>query len=364
MARKTLIAFALTLAATANAAPLPLADDIPAGKDGVMTYIGKESKTTAPLALTLDPEGGETVAIIPQGGEVTVLLHDGKGHTLVANHFHLTGWAQPASSAENNDDFPALEKSKIQDKDDRLMYIYLRYLPALGKATQGEYYLGDDGTPRQPPPPASKPGEPSPFYIYYDHLLETALKAGGNTFHVDCQKYTYDGLVPYCDFLPGGSQHKNAASLTGRDFYIPGNGYVYTNFDDSGSSHYNKRQKWELDGKDFKEIKQPYYFLGIHSAYEGMQSTADGLDKKATLTLTDASDKQVATLKAGDKITVVLADARYDCPADARIGSEDYPICQKARVLVKTADGTLGWLIVDFGGDDHPSIDGLHPLAG
>ena len=31
---------------------------------------------------------------------------------------------------------------------------------------------------------------------------------------------------------------------------------------------------------------------------------------------------------------------------------------------VKTADGTLGWLIVDFGGDNHPSIDGLHPLAG
>ena len=179
MSRKTLIALALTLAATANAAPLPLADNIPAGKDGVMTYIGKESKTTAPLALTLDPEGGETVATIPQGGKATVLLHDGKGHTLVANHFGLTGWAQPASSAENNDDFPALKESKIQDKNDKFMYINLRYLPALGKATQGEYYLGDDDTPRQPPPPASKPGEASPFYIYYDHLLETALKAGG-----------------------------------------------------------------------------------------------------------------------------------------------------------------------------------------
>ena len=179
MARKTLIALALTLAATANAAPLPLADNIPASKDDVMTYIGKESKTTAPLVLTLDPEGGETVATIPQGGKATVLLHDGKGHTLVTNHFGLTGWAQPASSAENNDDFPALKESKIQDKNDKFMYINLRYLPALGKAAQGEYYLGDDDTLRQPPPPASKPGEASPFYIYYDHLLETALKAGG-----------------------------------------------------------------------------------------------------------------------------------------------------------------------------------------
>ena len=365
MSRKTLIALALTLAATANAAPLPLADNIPASKDDVMTYIGKESKTTAPLVLTLDPEGGETVATIPQGGKATVLLHDGKGHTLVTNHFGLTGWAQPASSAENNDDFPALEKSKIQDKDDRLMYIYLRYLPALGKATQGEYYLGDDDTLRQPPPPASKPGEASPFYIYYDHLLETALKAGGDTYHVDCQKYNNDGLESYCRFLPGGKQDKNAASLAGRDYYIPGNGYVYTDYDDSGSSHYRKRQKWELDGKDFKEIKQPYHYLGINSAYEGMnQSTADELDKKATLTLTDASGQKVATLKAGEKITVVLADARYDCPANARIGDKDDPICNETRLLVKTADGTLGWLIVDFGGDNYPSIDGLHPLAG
>ena len=190
-------------------------------------------------------------------------------------------------------------------------------------------------------------------------------KRGGDTYHVDCQKYNNDGLESYCRFLPGGKQDQNAASLAGRDYYIPGNGYVYTDYDDSGSSHYRKRQKWELDGKDFKEIKQPYHYLGIDSVYEGMnQSTADELDKKATLTLTDASGQKVATLKAGDKITVVLADARYDCPANARIGDKDDPICNETRLLVKTADGTLGWLIVDFGGDNHPSIGGLHPLAG
>ena len=144
MSRKTLIALALTLAATANAAPLPLADDVPAGKDGVMTYIGKESKTTAPLALTLDPEGGETVATIPQGGKATVLLHDGKGHTLVANHFGLTGWAQPASSAENNDDFPALEKSELREKGSDPIFS-LHYLPALGKTMHGTYNKNDEG---------------------------------------------------------------------------------------------------------------------------------------------------------------------------------------------------------------------------
>ena len=356
MARKTLIVLALTLAATANAAPLPLANDIPAGKDGVMTYIGKESKTTAPLALTLDPEGGETVATIPQGGKATVLLHDGKGHTLVANHFGLTGWAQPASSAENNDDFPALEKSELREKGSDPIFS-LHYLPALGKTMHGTYNKNDEGQ-LVPYDPKAENSD-----LTYDHLLDTALKAGGETYHVYCSTGMSDDYG--CDFLSEGSNLDNIVGIAGQDFYIPGNGYVYTDFDDSGSSHYRKRQKWELDGKDFKEIKQPYHYLGINRAYEGMnQSTADGLDKKATLTLTDASGQKVATLKAGDKITVVLADARYDCPANALIGEKNDPICNETRLLVKTADGTLGWLIVDFDGDNHPSIDGLHPLAG
>ena len=322
MARKTLIVLALTLAATANAAPLPLANDIPAGKDGVMTHIGKESKTTAPLALTLDPEGGETVATIPQGGKATVLLHDGKGHTLVTNHFGLTGWAQPASSAENNDDFPALEKSELREKGGDPIFS-LHYLPALGKTMHGTYNKNDEGqlVPYDPKVENSD--------LTYDHLLDTALKAGGETYHVYCSTGMSDDYG--CDFLSEGSNLDNIVGIAGQDFYIPGNGYVYTDFDDSGISHYRKRQKWELDGKDVKEIKQPYHYLGI---------------------------------KAGDKITVVLADARYDCPANARIGDKNDPICNETRLLVKTADGTLGWLIVDFDGDNHPSIDGLHPLAG
>ena len=93
MIRKPLTLALILATTTAAAAPLPLADNLPAGKDGTLSYIGKESKTTAPLALTLKPESGATVAIIPQGGKVTALISDGKGHTLVANHFGLTGWA-------------------------------------------------------------------------------------------------------------------------------------------------------------------------------------------------------------------------------------------------------------------------------
>ena len=356
MARKTLIVLALTLAATANAAPLPLANDIPAGKDGVMTYIGKESKTTAPLALTLDPEGGETVATIPQGGKATVLLHDGKGHTLVTNHFGLTGWAQPASSAENNDDFPALEKSELREKGGDPIF-NLRYLPTLGKATQETYYLDDNGKQHQGTPPEGKPEEASPYYEVYDHLLDTALKAGGATYRIDCSTGMSDDF--YCLFQPGGAARDDAAALSGRDYYLPGNGYVYTDYDDSGSSYYRKRQKWALDGKTFKEVAQPYYYLGLDSTYHGNYENKD-----APLTLTDDSGKKVATLKAGDKLTLLLADAGYNCPEGARIGNESDPICTEARLLIKTADGTLGWLLLDYSKGDGPSIDGLHPLAG
>ena len=356
MIRKPLTLALILAATTAAAAPLPLADGLPAGKDGALSYIGKESKTTAPLALTLKPEGGATVAIIPQGGKVTALISDGKGHTLVANHFGLTGWAQPATTADDNDDFPALEKSELREKGGDPIF-NLRYLPTLGKATQETYYLDDNGKQHQGTPPEGKPEEASPYYEVYDHLLDTALKAGGATYRIDCSTGMSDDF--YCLFQPAGAARDDAAILSGRDYYLPGNGYVYTDYDDSGSSYYRKRQKWALDGKTFKEVAQPYYYLGLDSTYHGNYENKD-----APLTLTDNSGKKVATLKAGDKLTLLLADAGYDCPANARIGNENDPICTEARLLIKTADGTLGWLLLDYSKEDAPSIDGLHPLAG
>ena len=356
MIRKPLTLALILAATTAAAAPLPLADNLPAGKDGTLSYIGKESKTTAPLALTLKAEGGTTVAIIPQGGKVTALISDGKGHTLVANHFGLTGWAQPATAADDNDDFPALEKSELREKGGDPIF-NLRYLPTLGKATQETYYLDDNGKQHQGTPPEGKPEEASPYYEVYDHLLDTALKAGGATYRIDCSTGMSDDF--YCLFQPAGAARDDAAILSGRDYYLPGNGYVYTDYDDSGSSYYRKRQKWALDGKTFKEVAQPYYYLGLDSTYHGNYENKD-----APLTLTDDSGKKVAALKAGDKLTLLLADAGYDCPANARIGDKNDPICTEARLLIKTADGTLGWLLLDYSKEDAPSIDGLHPLAG
>ena len=99
-----------------------------------------------------------------------------------------------------------------------------------------------------------------------------------------------------CDFLSEGINLNNSTALEGQDFYIPGNGYVYTDFDSSGGSLHRKRQKWAFDGKDVKEVAQPYYYLGIKSTYHGDDNDSTGkLDKKATLALTDASGQ-----KSGD----------------------------------------------------------------
>ena len=363
MTRTPLILTLLLTAASATAAPLPLADNLPAGKNGALAYLGKETKTTAPLALTLKPEGGATVALIPAGGSVTALLDDGKGHILAANHFGLTGWAQPATAAAGNDDFPVLEVSAPGKDTEETPAFLLHYLPALGKAAQETYYLDENGKQHQGTPPEGKPEEASPYYEVYDHLLDTALKSGGATYRIDCSAGMSDDY--HCLFQREGSARADAPTLGGQDYYLPGNGYVYTDYDDSGSSYYRKRQKWELAGNTFKEVPQPYYYLGLDSAYHGDDNQATGtLDKKATLTLMGDDGKKVATLKAGDTFTLLLADARHDCPADARIGDKNDPICTEARLLIKTADGTLGWLTLDYSKDAAPRIDGLHPLAG
>ena len=352
MIRKPLTLALILAATTAAAAPLPLADNLPAGKDGALSYIGKESKTTAPLALTLKPEGGATVAIIPQGGKVTALISDGKGHTLVANHFGLTGWAQPATAADDNDDFPALEKSELREKDGDPIF-NLRYLPTLGKATQETYYLDDNGKQHQGTPPEGKPEEASPYYEVYDHLLDTALKAGGATYRIDCSTGMSDDF--YCLFQPAGAARDDAAILSGRDYYLPGNGYVYTDYDDSGSSYYRKRQKWQLDGSTLQEETQPYYALDLASTYRGL-----GQNQDAPLELHDADGKRVATLAPGDSVTLLLADGQYNCPTEARASDNR---CHENRLLLKTADNTLGWVTVNDKQDNAPKFDGLTPSA-
>ena len=130
---------------------------------------------------------------------------------------------------------------------------------------------------------------------------------------------------------------------------------MYTDYDNSGSSYYRKRQKWQLNGGTLQEETQPYYALNLASTYRGLGQSQD-----APLELHDADGKRVATLAPGDSVTLLLADGQYNCPAEARASDNR---CHENRLLVKTADNTLGWVIVNDKQDNAPKFDGLTPSA-
>ena len=330
----------------ATGKPLPLAANLPASADGALAYLGTETTTTAPLILTLDPGGGATVAVIPRGGKTTVLLTDGAGHYLVKNHFGLTGWAL-ASESSKNDDFPTLATHEQPIPDSEARYT-LHYLANLGSTMQDDYHRDQNGVLNKGTPPAGVEKN-----SHYRHLLDTRLKTGGPRYHILCLNEPSDSPYCYLAQAADGWEKETLPALHATTYYLPGNGYLYTANDDPG--HYRKRQKWQLNGSTLQEETQPYYALDLASTYRGL-----GQNQDAPLELHDADGKRVATLAPGDSVTLLLADGQYNCPADARASDNR---CHENRLLLKTADNTLGWVTVNDKQDKAPKFDGLTPSA-
>jgi len=102
-------------------------------------------------------------------------------------------------------------------------------------------------------------------------LLETALKADGARYHIDCSAGASGDY--HCLFLnaaQGKIRRTNVAGLPGQTFYIPGNGAIYSDTDDSNSRYYRVRQKWTLHNGEIQENEQPYHYLGLASQYRGI----------------------------------------------------------------------------------------------
>ena len=96
--------------------------------------------------------------------------------------------------------------------------------------------------------------------------------------------------------------------------------------------------------------------------YQGRRGTDDDDIRKKPLTLTDAGGQTVATLQPGDQVTLLLRDNQHKCPKEAQIN--ELGLCGEERYLLRTGDGTLGWITVDYSKEDAPVIDGLSPMAG
>ena len=97
--------------------------------------------------------------------------------------------------------------------------------------------------------------------------------------------------------------------------YITSNGFFY--IDGHTNNTFNTRQKFRIQKDEVKEVRQPFYYVGLKS--------------KTKIPLTLYSDenmtKEVAKLSAGSSIEVLLAD-----PAEY------------FRYLVKTSFGLVGWV--------------------
>ena len=226
----------LALATVARAAPL-FTDDISDQNDG---WINRETRAATALTLTREPDGGDTIATIAAGEALGILLADKNGHLLGKTPFGITGWVQARAGEGRSETFPALE----QLHDDRLnLDIY--YHPELGKALNNHYYYdeAEPDTPSPGLPPDPRKDDPAPVYEIFDRLLETAFTPGGTRYFIDCTVSLND--QHYCLFLPvneGKIRRLGAAGLLGQTFYFPGNGYAYSDVDDSRSRYYRTRQ--------------------------------------------------------------------------------------------------------------------------
>ena len=273
----------------------------------------------------------------------------------------ITGWAQAQAGEDSGETFPALAL-----RHDDTLNIDLYYHPQLGKPQNNHYYYNeaepDTPSPGLPPDPAAD--EPAPHYTTYDRLLETALKADGARYHIDCSAGASGDY--HCLFLNAAQdkiRRTNVAGLPGQTFYIPGNGAIYSDTDDSNSRYYRVRQKWTLHNGEIQENEQPYHYLGLASQYRGILKADSGAhDRKTPLRLLEriGGKKTVAKIAAGEPLRILLADPNQPCAKDAQLGDSD--LCADLWLLIQNKDGKTGWAKINYQRDT-PDLEGLHPLA-
>ncbi|WP_454994486.1 hypothetical protein [Cardiobacterium hominis] len=365
MHHKPLALLVALFAGSAHAAATSFADSVPEKAEGVpLAYIGKTTTATTALTLTFKPDGGHDIGALPQGGKLQVLLVDDKGNHLVASDYGIVGWAQARENKDaGSEAFPALET--VADKDASAV---IHYNPQLAEKRDDRYYYaneGEDNPAIAGVPQPKKDGEDD--YSETRHrLLETALKADGARYHVDCSPGVEGG--PYCVLVPVSKTlpASDDGIFAPEDLTLPGNGYLYSDSDDGGR-YFRAREKWRLKGGESENIEQPYYYLGLDTIYQGRWSYDDSGEKETEnraepLKLTDhiGGDQTIAEVAPGSKITLVLIQQRFV----EREGEElDYEQRIPAWLLVKTADGKTGWFNIGAG-DGFPNIEGLHGFAG
>ena len=299
--QKTLIVLAL-IAMQANAAPL-FHDNIAAGKRP-LTYIGKNTKAATTLALTQKTDGGDTVARVAAGSPVTVLLVDNKGHALVKNIFGLTGWAQADTSGAPVDKLDGLQKAEMAKNT-----FFFYFNPANSKFLNETLPIKGDRPEIYRALRGKFAGDDKEYLLQCDE---------GMSADPNCT------IFPAGDNIPDGPYYGDN-TLNGETYYIPGNGYIYT--DTRANLFYQTRSKYVLQDGKLSKIKQPYQYIGVNSKAQN-SFKLDGLDGKKH------------AVKKGEKVHIILDDPyAIPCKKDS--------LCN-IKLLLKNSHGNIGWVVPDL----------------
>ena len=203
-----------------------------------------------------------------------------------------------------------------------LKEVYVEYLQGIGHVT----VLYN--------PTITKVIDKEEYSKYYDDTIKVVLQTkidakGTNEFIIKYwQGFSYD---PLFSFSPRGKKDNEIDSLGCTTLIIPGDGYIYT----AGhtNSKFDVRQKFELVGNKFKEVKQAYYYVGLKTE----------TNQSITLYASKKMKKEVTRLRKGTKIEVLLNE------------SNDY--------LIKTEFGLIGWYHMNYlapaGVEHKSSIKGI-----
>jgi hypothetical protein len=108
-------------------------------------------------------------------------------------------------------------------------------------------------------------------------------------------------------------------NLGGLELYISGNGYVYTVGHTNTS--FNKKSKYFFNGEEFKEVRQPFYYIGLVTT----------TTRNITIYADKNEEEAVATIPANTEVEVLLAEYSQ------KFGGFEY-------FLVKTPLGLVGWV--------------------
>jgi len=140
------------------------------------------------------------------------------------------------------------------------------------------------------------------------------------------------GICPEFEFFLYDLETKEMIdSFFATEIVISGNGSVYT------SGHlldYNLRKKYQFDGRTFKEVNQPFYYIGLKSY------TLRQVELFSDIELT----QKLATLPKHYDVEVLLASNDKRFPSN---------------YLVKTSYGLVGWAHLKSGQYQSIDIEGL-----